>query len=78
MVVSIAARKTRSNPALAMCNKLSPEHLHKLKDKEIKRFFLKKSAASLLYRKLPKIVKLANTQHICHKPVDFIQFLLTI
>jgi hypothetical protein len=42
MVVSIATRKTSSNPALAMCNKLSPEHLHKLKDKEIKLFFLKK------------------------------------
>jgi len=41
-------------------------------------FFKKKLAASLLYRRLPKIFKLINTLNICLKPVEFIQFLLTI
>jgi hypothetical protein len=38
----------------------------------------KKSTAPSLYQKLPKIFNPANRQHICHKPIDFVLFLLTI
>ena len=38
----------------------------------------KKIAAPPLYWRLPKTFKLANTQQICQKLVDFTQFLLTI
>jgi hypothetical protein len=42
-------------------------------------WFLKNnSAAPPLYNKLPEIFNPANRQHICHKPIDFIQFLPTI
>jgi hypothetical protein len=81
MVVSIAARTTSSAPVLMMCNRLFPTHLHKLILKNIKQFLFKKrkhSTTSLIYGRLPKNFKPANTKHVCHKLVHFIQFLLTI
>jgi hypothetical protein len=64
-----------------MCNRLSLEHLHKFTKKINKQFlvfFKNKLAPFPLYGKLRKISNLVNRQHICGKPVDFIQFLPTI
>jgi hypothetical protein len=37
--------------------------------------FKNNAVAPPIYEKLTKISHPANRQHICHKPVDFIQFL---
>jgi len=55
-------------------------HLHKLTDKKNETIPIKKKTFGSIspIGRLPKISKPINTQHICHKLIDFIQFLLTI